>query len=228
MSSAATATATHKKAAAPRKPKADAAPKPATAKPAAAKKPRAKKADAAAPAAVMVDAIVALGKGRKASAKVAAKGKAAAQKPVAEVKAAASKVAKAVQPKHASARMRKAMQEVGTVARARVYAVSARYRLPAMQRQALADVTDEIVQRVGAVLGKAVLFMQHAHRKSITHGDTAEGVRVLDSLDVPQIYSAFAGGYSGNDKHGIGYINRRLRVARKSHPTRHADADADE
>jgi hypothetical protein len=226
MSSAATSTATHKKAAAPRKPKADAAPKPATAKPAAAKKPRAKKADA--PAAVMVAAVAEPDKGRKAGAKVAAKGKAAAQKPVAEVKAAASKVAKAVQPKHASARMRKAMQEVGTVARARVYAVSARYRLPAMQRQALADVTDEIVQRVGAVLGKAVLFMQHAHRKSITHGDTAEGVRVLDSLDVPQIYSAFAGGYSGNDKHGIGYINRRLRVARKSHPTRGAEVDADE
>jgi len=224
-----------KKAAAPRKPKADAgaapavAQKPASAKPAklanakakdadaAPKKPRAKKAPAA--AAAPVEAIAALDKGRKASAKVAGKGKAAVQKPVAEVKAAASKVGKVPAKRLAGAHVRKPVQEVGVVARGRVVAMSKRYRLPPIQRAALELITKHIVARTEAYLDGGAVFMQHANRKSMQHDDLANSVRVDNSRNEQRVYSAHTAGYSKNDVHGFGYINRRMRIARKSHPT---------
>ena len=228
-----------KKAAAPRKPKADAgaapAQKPVSAKPAklvnakakdadaAPKNPRAKKAPAA--AAAPVEAIAALDKGRKASAKVAGKGKAAVQKPVAEVKAAASKVGKVPAKRLAGTHVRKPVQEVGVVARGRVVAMSKRYRLPPIQRAALELITKHIVARTEAYLDGGAVFMQHANRKSMQHDDLANSVRVDNSRNEQRVYSAHTAGYSKNDVHGFGYINRRMRIARKSHPTGVDDDD---
>jgi len=48
---------------------------------------------------------------------------------------------------------------------------------------------------------------------------------VDNSRNEQRVYSAHTAGYSKNDVHGFGYINRRMRIARKSHPTGVDDDD---